>query len=77
MGFDGLFIGRLDYQDKLSRLTNKSAEMIWKSSSNLGEFLGNVARRIVKFDTKVNLWSLEKKIYGKCVQIAYFVEFGK
>lgn len=37
MGFDGLFIGRLDYQDKISRLTNKSAEMIWESSANLGK----------------------------------------
>ncbi|XP_070500728.1 lysosomal alpha-mannosidase-like isoform X1 [Chironomus tepperi] len=35
MGFDGMFIGRLDYQDKLNRLMNKSAEMIWKSSANL------------------------------------------
>jgi lysosomal alpha-mannosidase len=36
MGFDGLFIGRLDFQDKTNRLTKKSAEMIWKSSANLG-----------------------------------------
>lgn len=38
MGFDGLFIGRLDYQDKENRLANQQAEMIWKSSANLGEF---------------------------------------
>ncbi|CRK93801.1 CLUMA_CG007329, isoform A [Clunio marinus] len=37
MGFDGLFIGRLDYQDKLNRLTSKTAEMIWKSSANLDD----------------------------------------
>lgn len=37
MGFDGLFIGRLDYQDKENRLANQQAEMIWKSSANLGE----------------------------------------
>lgn len=37
MGFDGLFIGRLDYQDKLNRLSSKTPEMIWKSSANLGE----------------------------------------
>lgn len=38
MGFDGLFIGRLDFQDKAERLMSKTPEMIWKSSANLGEF---------------------------------------
>lgn len=37
MGFDGLFIGRLDYQDKANRLASKTPEMIWKSSANLGK----------------------------------------
>ncbi|XP_012271344.1 lysosomal alpha-mannosidase isoform X1 [Orussus abietinus] len=36
MGFDGMFIGRLDYQDKLKRLSEKSAEFIWKASPSLG-----------------------------------------
>ncbi|KAG5675727.1 hypothetical protein PVAND_005607 [Polypedilum vanderplanki] len=35
MGFDGLFIGRLDYQDKTNRLETKTPEMIWKSSANI------------------------------------------
>lgn len=39
MGFDGLFIGRLDYQDKMVRLLNKTPEMIWQSSANLGKIL--------------------------------------
>ncbi len=37
MGYDGLFFGRLDYQDKLQRLGSKSGEMIWKGSANLGK----------------------------------------
>lgn len=37
MGYDGLFLGRIDYQDKSHRLTNKNAEMIWHASDNLGE----------------------------------------
>lgn len=37
MGFDGLFFGRLDYQDKLNRLGAKNGEMIWKGSANLGK----------------------------------------
>ncbi|XP_037957691.1 lysosomal alpha-mannosidase isoform X2 [Teleopsis dalmanni] len=37
MGFDGLFFGRLDYQDKDERLMNKKGEMIWRASANLGE----------------------------------------
>jgi len=36
MGFDGLFFGRLDYQDKDERLMTQKAEMIWHGSKNLG-----------------------------------------
>lgn len=37
LGFDGLFLGRIDYQDKQSRLLQKRAEMIWEASPhNLG-----------------------------------------
>lgn len=39
MGYDGLFFSRLDYQDKANRLNmaNRSPEMVWKASQNLGE----------------------------------------
>ncbi|XP_055714111.1 lysosomal alpha-mannosidase isoform X1 [Phlebotomus papatasi] len=37
MGFDGMFFGRLDYQDKTTRLNKREAEMIWRGSANLGE----------------------------------------
>lgn len=36
MGYDGLFFGRLDYQDKLHRLGAQQGEMVWKGSPNLG-----------------------------------------
>ncbi|KAK3085464.1 hypothetical protein FSP39_003781 [Pinctada imbricata] len=37
MGFDGLFFGRLDYQDKAKRMNTKTMEMIWQGSpKNLG-----------------------------------------
>ncbi|KAL0281361.1 UNVERIFIED_CONTAM: hypothetical protein PYX00_002368 [Menopon gallinae] len=36
MGFDGLFFGRLDYQDKRARLLNKTMEMVWEGSASLG-----------------------------------------
>lgn len=36
LGFDGMFFGRLDYQDKNKRLRDKTMEFIWKGSSNLG-----------------------------------------
>ncbi|GLV45785.1 Lysosomal alpha-mannosidase II [Carabus blaptoides fortunei] len=35
-GFDGLFFARLDYRDRLSRLHNKTAEMLWQGSQSLG-----------------------------------------
>ncbi|EDV98984.1 lysosomal alpha-mannosidase isoform X2 [Drosophila grimshawi] len=37
MGFDGMFFGRLDYQDKDERLMMQKAEMIWHGSANLGD----------------------------------------
>lgn len=36
LGFDGVLLGRIDYQDKIMRLLTKSAEMVWRGSSNLG-----------------------------------------
>jgi hypothetical protein len=37
MGFDGLFFGRADYQDRSTRRTARTMEMVWKRSANLGE----------------------------------------
>ena len=34
MGFDGLFFGRLDYQDKNHRLNTTTMEMVWHGSPN-------------------------------------------
>ncbi|PSN38683.1 hypothetical protein C0J52_08901 [Blattella germanica] len=36
LGFDGLFFARLDYQDKQKRIQDKTLEMVWKGSPNLG-----------------------------------------
>lgn len=36
MGFDGLLFGRLDFQDKANRMSDKTGEFIWKGSPNLG-----------------------------------------
>lgn len=35
MGFEYLFLGRIDYQDKTSRLDNKEMELMWKVSESL------------------------------------------
>lgn len=37
MSYDGLFLGRIHFMDKLNRLKNKEMEMIWRGSDNLGE----------------------------------------
>ncbi|ESO94820.1 hypothetical protein LOTGIDRAFT_232262 [Lottia gigantea] len=37
MGFDGLFVGRIDFQDYNDRHQNKKMEFLWKSSANLGD----------------------------------------
>ncbi|XP_071107458.1 lysosomal alpha-mannosidase-like [Haliotis cracherodii] len=37
MGYDALYFGRIDYQDKTTRLNEKTMEMIWKGSpENIG-----------------------------------------
>ncbi|XP_075215383.1 lysosomal alpha-mannosidase-like [Lycorma delicatula] len=37
LGFDGLFLGRVDYEDKHRRIINRNMEMIWQGSPhNLG-----------------------------------------
>lgn len=35
-GFDGMFLSRIDYQDKEQRLDERTMEMIWSGSNNLG-----------------------------------------
>ncbi|KAM4749190.1 lysosomal alpha-mannosidase [Rhinophrynus dorsalis] len=35
MGYDGLFFGRLDYQDKENRAKTKQMEMLWRGSDDL------------------------------------------
>lgn len=36
MGYDGLFFGRLDHEDKVSRLETRKPEFVWHGSANLG-----------------------------------------
>lgn len=49
MGYDGLFFARLDYQDKNKRKADKSMEMIWKSSDNLGDARRFLCEFIIDF----------------------------
>ncbi|XP_050302527.1 lysosomal alpha-mannosidase-like isoform X2 [Anthonomus grandis grandis] len=36
LGYDGVILGRIDYQDKTNRIENKSMEMVWRGSENAG-----------------------------------------
>lgn len=36
MGYDGQFFGRIDYQDKNTRLNSKTMEFLWHGSDSLG-----------------------------------------
>ncbi len=42
MGFDGLFFGRVDYQDYTQRNASKTMEMIWKGIANLGQYIETI-----------------------------------
>ncbi|KAK3861068.1 hypothetical protein Pcinc_032926 [Petrolisthes cinctipes] len=37
MGFNGLFHGRIDFDDKNTRLASKTMEMVWQASQDLGD----------------------------------------
>lgn len=37
MGYDGLFFGRIDFQDKSVRMAHKAMEFLWHGSSSLGK----------------------------------------
>lgn len=36
MGYDGLFLGRVDYENKKQLFNEGKAEMIWHTSENIG-----------------------------------------
>ncbi|KAB0792238.1 hypothetical protein PPYR_14197 [Photinus pyralis] len=36
MGFDGFFMGRIDWRDRYARFGTRTAEMLWQGSANLG-----------------------------------------
>lgn len=36
VGFDSVFFGRIDYQDREKRKKEKSLEVIWRGSKSLG-----------------------------------------
>ncbi|GAB6024396.1 hypothetical protein CHUAL_009562 [Chamberlinius hualienensis] len=42
MGFDGLFLGRIDFQDRGARLANKTLEMVWNASASIDSTLFTV-----------------------------------
>lgn len=42
LGYDGVILGRIDFQDKKARLTNKSMDMVWRGSNNLGTYLNAI-----------------------------------
>lgn len=65
MGFDGLFIGRIDYQDKNVRLSTGTPEFIWKGSTSLGKFSGNMLKLFLK-----NLYREKKKLQSSIFLIA-------
>lgn len=47
MGFDGLFLGRIDFQDKLFRQNMQTMEFVWKSSPSLGAYKSDLFTSIL------------------------------
>lgn len=42
MGFDGIFLGRVDYQDKELRKTKRELELVWWVSASLQPLTANL-----------------------------------
>lgn len=42
MGFDSLFVSRIDYEDHIARKASKQMEMIWRADTSLGMSDGDV-----------------------------------
>ncbi|XP_048525102.1 lysosomal alpha-mannosidase, partial [Dendroctonus ponderosae] len=36
LGYDGIILGRIDYEDQANRIANRTMEMVWRGSTNLG-----------------------------------------
>lgn len=49
MGYDGLFFGRLDHEDKVSRMESRKPEFVWHGSANLGMNKYIIKHRIVLY----------------------------
>lgn len=47
MGFEGLFLGRIDFQDKIFRQNMQSMEFVWKSSPSLGAYKSDLFTSIL------------------------------
>lgn len=71
LGFDGMFFGRLDYQDKNTRIAERSMEFIWKGSPSLG---GHLA---VAINSRGGRSSLCELNYEHCYRIAGKLVHGR
>lgn len=36
LGYDGVILGRIDYQDQVLRIANRTMDMVWRGSNSLG-----------------------------------------
>lgn len=53
LGFDGILLGRVDFEDKHFRMKTKTAEMIWRGSANLGILIFEIFYlALIKLHTK-------------------------
>ena len=55
MGFEGLFFGRLDYNEKSKRASEKNLEMIWRASDDRKSELFTGVLPNGKFGKKLSL----------------------
>ena len=46
-GFDGLFFGRLDYEDKRQRKKERNMEMVWSTNNRPGTKENTLKQRII------------------------------
>ena len=79
MGFDGLFFSRVDYNDKVQRLNDKTMEMVWRPSRSLAKatdlFTGILIRGYSSppgfcFDQRCSVPPMQVNVYRVYISIA-------